>query len=282
MKKNITLLIALLLITSYLCYSQVIDYTQLECVYSYTMVGDRLQPERKTTDEVILLVGNTYACYYSYMNYIADSLRKANPAEYGPQITVNNKTVVMTGNMTLADIASQGDALAIGMPRTTLPYNLFNKEYYLINKASGELECREAVMIALKSHYCYYMEIPEKPVWKLSRETAMIAGYRCQKASTRYGGRDWTAWFSPEIAVSEGPWKLRGLPGLILKAETADGEFALTCTSLKRSTGKPIVKDEQHQYRKISKKELFSLKKASWNTPDGPPFDYNFIEILNK
>jgi GLPGLI family protein len=54
--------------------------------------------------------------------------------------------------------------------------------------------------------------------WNITQETKTIAGYKCIKATTNFRGREWTAWFTPEIAVPLGPWKLRGLPGLIIEA----------------------------------------------------------------
>lgn len=59
----------------------------------------------------------------------------------------------------------------------------------------------------------------EKPVWTLLPDTATILTYHCWKATGHFRGRSYTAWFTMEIPVSEGPWKLCGLPGLIIKAE---------------------------------------------------------------
>lgn len=53
--------------------------------------------------------------------------------------------------------------------------------------------------------------------WKLSDETKNLGGYKLQKATARFGGRNWTAWFTKDIALSEGPYKLRGLPGMIFE-----------------------------------------------------------------
>ena len=63
-----------------------------------------------------------------------------------------------------------------------------------------------------------YEEDLEKPKWTITDSTSMIAGYKCKLAVTNYRGRRWQAWFTPEIPIPEGPWKLCGLPGLILKA----------------------------------------------------------------
>ncbi len=42
-----------------------------------------------------------------------------------------------------------------------------------------------------------------------------------QKATTEFAGRKWTAWFTEELPFQDGPYKFRGLPGLIVKLEDA-------------------------------------------------------------
>ena len=58
----------------------------------------------------------------------------------------------------------------------------------------------------------------EKPNWVITDETDIILGFPCIKATSNFRGREWIAFFTPDIPVQEGPWKLYGLPGLILKA----------------------------------------------------------------
>lgn len=55
--------------------------------------------------------------------------------------------------------------------------------------------------------------------WKISNAKEKIGNYDTQKATVEYGGRIWTAWFSPEIPFPDGPYKFSGLPGLIVKIE---------------------------------------------------------------
>ena len=52
--------------------------------------------------------------------------------------------------------------------------------------------------------------------WNLTTETKKYQGFDIQKATTKFGGRKWTAWFTKDILFSEGPYKFRGLPGLIV------------------------------------------------------------------
>lgn len=55
--------------------------------------------------------------------------------------------------------------------------------------------------------------------WKILSEKEKIGTYNTQKATTEFGGRKWTAWFSSEIPLQDGPYKFHGLPGLIVKIE---------------------------------------------------------------
>lgn len=54
--------------------------------------------------------------------------------------------------------------------------------------------------------------------WVIGSESKTIAGYNCIRATTTFRGVDWVVWFTPEIAMPYGPWKLHGLPGLIVEA----------------------------------------------------------------
>lgn len=61
-------------------------------------------------------------------------------------------------------------------------------------------------------------EAPYKIDWSITQDTMNIAGMTCYKATAPFRGRNWTAWFNPEMPFQTGPWKLHGLPGLIVEA----------------------------------------------------------------
>lgn len=66
--------------------------------------------------------------------------------------------------------------------------------------------------------FSYVKEDLPKISWNISEETKIIGDFECQKATATFRGRDYTAWFTTSIPLPYGPWKLQGLPGLILEA----------------------------------------------------------------
>lgn len=81
----------------------------------------------------------------------------------------------------------------------------------------------------------FYSEPANEMQWTIVSDSLnTILGYECVMARTDYHGRLWTVWFAPDIPLSYGPWKLRGLPGLIMEA-SADGGFSFRATGLSSS-----------------------------------------------
>lgn len=85
-----------------------------------------------------------------------------------------------------------------------------------------------------------YTEDLEKPEWEISDESKEIISYQCFKAIADYRGRKWTAWFAPEIPVQEGPWKLCGLPGLILEAYDSSDEYHFVADGLTQNPNSEV------------------------------------------
>ncbi|WP_250252576.1 GLPGLI family protein [Chryseobacterium sp. Marseille-Q3244] len=67
---------------------------------------------------------------------------------------------------------------------------------------------------------------PVKFTWNILPDKQKIGEYNTQKATTEYGGRKWTAWFSSDIPFQDGPYKFYGLPGLIVKIEDDEKNYS--------------------------------------------------------
>ena len=119
----------------------------------------------------------------------------------------------------------------------------------------------------------YYEEEYEVPQWELLSDTMSIAGYHCQAAVTKYRGREWKVFYAPDIAVNAGPWKLSGLPGLILSAADSTGDFSFECIGIHY-----LTPDEQPQvlplpsakrYIKCTRDEFRNMLIFSYKDPIG-------------
>lgn len=94
--------------------------------------------------------------------------------------------------------------------------------------------------------------------WTLLAECDTICGLPCQKATGTYGGRAWTAWFTEKLPTRFGPWRLEGLPGLILRAVSADGIHRFECRKVEPvkeaityTVPKGIVKSARAKFVKL-------------------------------
>ena len=103
-----------------------------------------------------------------------------------------------------------------------------------------------------------YEELMQPLKWQMTHKDTLIAGYHCQKAITQFRGRTWTAWFTPDIPISDGPWKLYGLPGLILQATDDKGYFSFRCIQIEKGKNQPIVLQER-KYIQCTRKQLNML-----------------------
>ena len=81
--------------------------------------------------------------------------------------------------------------------------------------------------------FAKYNEPFQEMQWEVVGDsTKTILGYECMMAMTAYHGRDWSAWFAPEIPAHDGPWKFAGLPGLILMVSESQGIYSFTANGI--------------------------------------------------
>lgn len=56
--------------------------------------------------------------------------------------------------------------------------------------------------------------------------------YTCVKATAKFRGRTYEAWFASDIPIFNGPWKFGGLPGLILSLTDSKNEYHFECIGI--------------------------------------------------
>ncbi len=123
--------------------------------------------------------------------------------------------------------------------------------------------------------------------WEIKNETRQIGKYICKKAIGNFRGRTYIAWFTEEIQLPYGPFKLHGLPGLILEAEDSEKMFSVIMKHIEYPTIQDF--DVNEPVEKISKtlkeyvyaldhiEDIF-LQKLNSKAPKG----VSFSKILDK
>ena len=164
--------------------------------------------------QMILLANTTYSKFYNPITEYLDSL-EATPE--GKDVYNQMKMAAFTsGN--IKDV-----------PSRTVPM-------YVFKHKDGETEVFDGNIASMFK----YTEPYESQTWEICDSTKNILGYDCIMASTDYRGRHWNVWFTPDIPIQDGPWKLSGLPGLILEATEDSGQHQFTATGI-NATKKQIT-----------------------------------------
>lgn len=197
------LIITILTMIAVGSFSQDLNQATVQVVYQFKHQRDTTRKGFFHTEEMGLLVNKTSSLYYSVTAKRQQDKLQAKAAE--AQATGSNE-------------------INMGVWKSTTNESLYilrkNKELYkLIHYKTNTYLIKEKVP-ALS--------------WEIGKETKKINNYLCQSATIRYGGRKYVAWFTTDIPLGFGPWKLQGLPGLILEAADDKNEVQFTCIAVNR------------------------------------------------
>ena len=124
----------------------------------------------------------------------------------------------------------------------------------------------------------YYTQSSELFDWKIENQTKLIEGYKVQKAATSFAGRDYVAWFTPEIPISDGPYKFNGLPGLILEIADKEKEYVFTFVGLEKLTPRIPFKINFKSYISDSREKI----QKRFYTYRKDPMTYMRAQNVNK
>ena len=112
-----------------------------------------------------------------------------------------------------------------------------------------------------ENKYLVEEEIPTME-WTIEEDSTLtLLGYECHKATTTFRGRDWMVWYTEGIPVSLGPWKLNGLPGIILQAECS-GYITITAYNISTTGISPVTfyNLADFKYQPVDRKKYLKMK----------------------
>jgi GLPGLI family protein len=104
----------------------------------------------------------------------------------------------------------------------------------------------------------------EKIDWVISADVKTVAELTCMKAVGSFGGRTYTVWFTTSIAVPLGPWKLHGLPGVILEAVDSKGQVSFKAVEILQNIP-PYNTELPKNFIAASQNDIEKLMKAKEN-----------------
>jgi GLPGLI family protein len=212
MKRKLIIITALVL-SVLVASAQKPDTAQILVHYKFTHVRDTNNRASAYTENMVLFVGKNASSYKSYDRQLQNDLFRRQMQE-----AITNSA---DGNIRLdRHITGSGT------------------EYYQFI-ANKKLVRREATMMDS------YIIDDALPVinWHISSDKTNFAELHCQKATCHFKGRDYTAWFCLDLPVHVGPWKLNGLPGVIVEAYDAKKDVVFKFDRVEKAvlgTPKPI------------------------------------------
>jgi len=242
-KLYLTILFKLLIFSSLAQEIQPFDTTKWLCTYNYEYLQDSTSKYSLKNDQMYLQIGSQLSKFSCISSYILDSVLFLNQGK-------------ITDLAAFANLSAKSVSGVGGSIMST--YKIY-KNYP-----------RKGLMIftAYDDNKYFKVEQPMQMQWKLdAQKDTMILGYSCQKAYTTYAGRDYIAWFSPQIPLNDGPYKFNGLPGLILKISDTKNQHCFTLNSIKKvsfnqfitlRTGS-FIDITAEQYIKIMKNKMLRL-----------------------
>lgn len=206
---------------------------EYECIYEYQVKNDKVSLDATST---ILQIGRNVAMFSDYTAFQADSA--------------------------IASKASETDIQKFKTQETR--NDMFFDQSVSQNVPKGKL----TVYSVITPNYYSYTESGTPINWNFAEETDTVCGYTCQKAVGEYGGRTWTVWYSTEIPVSFGPWKLCGLPGLVLAAKDSEGIHQFKAITFRKSSTPMNLKPYANTI-KTSREQFIKSKNKFEQNPMG-------------
>lgn len=200
-----------------------IDTIQIKCSYEYSYLADTtsIRQGKYHKDILHLQIGSKYSKCFSYYSYQCDSIRVYSSLEGAYNRIIREADAKGWSKRKLYN----------SLPRYRMKTTVYK------NYPVGAMTATDHI---LKDYYQYEDSINLQEWDIYCDSTKTILEYECQMATCRFRGREWTAWFALEIPISDGPWKLMGLPGLIMEAYDKGGQHWFCINGIQKVDSEPL------------------------------------------
>ena len=222
-----TLIIVLFILLSKHTFAEkriIIEPAMMECQYAHTVIRDTLDRNKVMKDRMILRIGKKVSQFYSWYSLQGDSMW-TDPR--GRKIAIHK---------TLESIRTNNNENLICKRTNGYIYKSYPKEGITTTYITQGGEDMRTPMV-----YLYFSETTPQQTWIIQDSVKQVLGYNCQLAITHFRGRLWYAWFTPDIPINNGPWKLGGLPGLITEAYDSQDYYHYTLTGIQTNNLEPVT-----------------------------------------
>lgn len=211
--------------------AQTAEKSRIKVVYRFTHIRDTTKRDKPYTEDLTLLAGRSASAYRSLDGEKQEQLRNQEVQDQVKHSADPNAVnLVLTGSRPVSET-----------------------EYY-------QFIAKQKLYTCYKMNNSYLTEEPLPAItWKISPETMSVQGFQCQKATAHYRGRDYVAWFCSDFSLQAGPWKLNGLPGLILQAEDSKKEVVFQCVSVADVSKENLVISLPKEAVKATRKDIDRL-----------------------
>lgn len=193
--------------------TKVLDSANLIVTYKMIWKQDTNKLEKVRQEDMILMVGQKISMFVSYNFY---------------QFNLRGRKAEREGRL------EEFFGTDISEFRTRWDYKIYK------NYPPGRITYAATVIPTLLQ----YDEDLDVFNWQLTNLVDTIGEYVAHCAYTEYGGRHWVAWYTTNIPINEGPYKFRGLPGLIIKLYDDQMHYTFDMIKMERTDEARLIEYE--------------------------------------
>jgi GLPGLI family protein len=244
MKRKGSLLAFLLMTAANISFAQ--ETVSLNVVYELRYIRDLTQKDNPYVSNMVLSIGKNTSRYCTEREF-KESAGGSEARKKQQQELKSAKPMITVSGGPLLQVGRSGVAI---------------REEIMKNIRKGEVEITGFIG---SRTYMVETALP-KINWLLQPEKKVIGKDTCQRALGSYAGREYEAWFAPDLPFNDGPWKLNGLPGLILEARDTSNEVIFTFKGISRNddTGETVVSLLKDQFTVKTNLKSYNRSRESY------------------